>query len=83
MPTVAAKNHPTEHMRALQWLGKKHVGVKEMPKPCITDKVGTCSTMHPAAGSRQQSSTGRDMRHVCTEGAGSTQPELFLPQHQH
>lgn len=26
-------------MRALQWLGKKHVGVKEMPKPMITDQV--------------------------------------------
>jgi len=26
-------------MKALQWLGKKHVGVKEMPRPCITDKV--------------------------------------------
>lgn len=27
-------------MHALQWLGKKHVMVKEMPRPCITDKAG-------------------------------------------
>mgnify|MGYP001810592837 CR=1 FL=1 len=40
MPTVAAKNHPDAKMHALQWLGKKHVMVKEMPRPCITDKAG-------------------------------------------
>lgn len=38
VPTVAAKNHPDIKMHALQWLGKKNVGVKEMPKPCLTDK---------------------------------------------
>jgi hypothetical protein len=41
VPTVAAKNHPDIKMQALQWLGKKNVGVKEMPKPCLTDKVRT------------------------------------------
>jgi hypothetical protein len=41
VPTVAAKNHPDIKMHALQWLGKKNVGVKEMPKPCLTDKVRT------------------------------------------
>jgi hypothetical protein len=52
---VAAKNHPTEHMRALQWLGKKHVGVKEMPKPCVTDKVSrSAEQMHSAPLRRRQ-----------------------------
>lgn len=26
-------------MHALQWLGKKNVGVKEMPRPMLTDAV--------------------------------------------
>jgi hypothetical protein len=39
VPTVAAKNHPDAKMHALQWLGKKNVGIKEMPRPCITDQA--------------------------------------------
>jgi hypothetical protein len=39
-PTVAAKTSPDAKMQSVQWIGKKHIGVKDIAKPCITDAVG-------------------------------------------
>jgi hypothetical protein len=37
--TVAAKTHPDAKMRAVSWMGKKNMQVKEIPRPMITDPV--------------------------------------------
>jgi hypothetical protein len=36
---IAAKSHPELKMQSVQWLGKKSIGVKEMPRPVITEPV--------------------------------------------
>eukprot|EP00775_Hariotina_reticulata_P009983 gene9983-10138_t len=34
---IAANTHPELKMQSVQWLGKKSIGVKEMPRPMITE----------------------------------------------
>jgi threonine dehydrogenase-like Zn-dependent dehydrogenase len=36
-PTIQAKLHPTETMKAVSWIGTKKVIVADVPRPLITD----------------------------------------------